>query len=228
MIPWKLLASAQVPDGGGELRLYQRGQEFSIRAEGLELMNSRAHSSEEALADLSCAHLTKRPKVRVLVGGLGMGFTLRSALQKLGADAQLLVAELVPAVVRWNQEQLGHLAGYPLNDPRVEVQAVDVIKLLRAARSAYDAILLDVDNGPEGFTRAANDWLYRAEGLATIQRAMRPKGVLGVWSAGRNPAFATRLARAGFSVEEVARKARGERGGSRHTIWLATKPAARG
>lgn len=222
MIAWKLLASAEVPNGGGELRLYQRGQELSIRAEGRELMNSRAHASEQALAELGCAQLAKRPNARVLVGGLGMGYTLRSALQALSADAQVVVAELVPAVVRWNQEQLGHLAGHPLDDPRVDVQVVDVIKLLRAARAYYDAILLDVDNGPEGFTRSANDWLYGSAGLSAIARALRPKGVLGVWSAGRDRAFATRLSRAGFSVQEVACKARGERGGSRHTIWLAT------
>jgi spermidine synthase len=224
VIPWKLLDSALIPDNGGELRLYQRGAELSIRADGQELMNSRVHASEEALAELSCRPIGARRKVRVLVGGLGMGFTLAATLRVLRADAQVVVAELVPAVVAWNRTHLGHLAGFPLDDPRVVVREGDVANLLRDERDAYDAILLDVDNGPEGFTRAANDWLYARDGLRHARGALREQGVLGVWSAGADREFSQRLRQTGFAVEEVMFKARGRRGGSRHHIWLATRP----
>jgi spermidine synthase len=227
MIPWKLLDSALIPDNGGELRLYQRGTEFSIRADMQELMNSRVHASEEALARLSCAPIGKRKNVRVLVGGLGMGFTLAAALACLRADAEVVVAELVPAVVAWNRTYLGHLAAFPLDDKRTVVREVDVALLLREQRAGYDAILLDVDNGPEGFTRAANDRLYERSGLRDAFSALREGGVLGVWSASTDRDFSIRLRQTGFEVEEVTVKARGERGGSRHHIWLATRPAAR-
>jgi spermidine synthase len=223
MIPWKLLDSALIPDNGGELRLYQRGAEFSIRADMQELMNSRVHASEEALAELACARIGVRKKARVLVGGLGMGFTLAAALRCLRADAQVVVAELVPAVVAWNRTHLGHLAAFPLDDARTVVHEGDVAELLRRERAAYDAILLDVDNGPEGFTRAANDWLYKRSGLHNAFSALRGDSVLGVWSAGADRAFSERLQHTGFEVEEVATKARGGRGGSRHHIWLATR-----
>src|SRR4051794_17106150 len=155
MLAWQLLDTALVPGNGGELKLYRRGDELSIRADGNELMNSRAHASEEALARLGCAPIGARRKVRVLVGGLGMGFTLAETLRQLRKDAEVVVAELVPAVVRWNREFLGHLAGAPLEDPRVRVHVGDVAELLRSTRDHFDAILLDVDNGPEGFTREA-------------------------------------------------------------------------
>jgi spermidine synthase len=226
MIPWKLLDSALIPDNGGELRLYQRGAELSIRADMQEIMNSRVHASEEALAELACARIGMRKKVRVLVGGLGMGFTLAAALRCLRADAEVVVAELVPAVVAWNRTHLGHLAAFPLNDRRTVVREGDVADLLRTERDAYDAILLDVDNGPEGFTRAANDKLYNRAGLGNARSALREDSVLGVWSAGADGAFSQRLRHSGFKVEEVASKARGERGGSRHHIWLASSPAA--
>jgi spermidine synthase len=224
MIPWTLLDSALIPDNGGELRLYQRGAELSIRADMQELMNSRVHASEEALAELTCARIGVRKKARVLVGGLGMGFTLAATLRCLRADAEVVVAELVPAVVSWNRRHLGHLAGFPLEDPRSVVREGDVADLLRHERGAYDAILLDVDNGPEGFTRAQNDRLYDRGGLRHAFAALREEGVLSVWSASADRAFTERLLQAGFEVEEVATKARGKRGGSRHHIWLAARP----
>jgi len=223
MIPWQLLDKAPIPDNGGELRLYQRGAELSIRADGQELMNSRMHDSEEVLARLACERVASRRKVRVLVGGLGMGFTLAETARQLQADAEVVVAELVPAVVAWNRTHLGHLAGHPLEDARVRVHTGDVAELLRNEREHYDAILLDVDNGPEGFTRQANDWLYARSGLRNAHASLRPKGVLAVWSAGADREFTERLTRGGFKVEEVSTKARGRRGGSRHHIWLATR-----
>jgi spermidine synthase len=223
MIPWKLLDRSLIPDNGGELTLYQRGDELSIRADMQELMNSRVHASEEALAELACARIGERKKARVLVGGLGMGFTLAAALRCLRSDAEVLVAELVPAVVEWNRTYLGHLAAFPLEDRRTVVHVGDVAELLRSARDAYDAILFDVDNGPEGFTRAANDWLYDRSGLRRAFSALRAGSVLGVWSAGADRAFSQRLLQCGFEVSEVPSKARGKRGGSRHHIWLAVR-----
>jgi spermidine synthase len=223
MIPWKLLDSALVPNNGGELRLYQRGSELSIRADGNELMNSRAHHSEEVLAQLACERVGVRRKLRVLVGGLGMGFTLAETLRRVRKDAEVIVAELVPAVIDWNHRYLGHLAGFPLDDPRVRVEEGDVAKLLRNAHEQYDAILLDVDNGPEGFTREHNDWLYARAGLRHAFNALRPESVLAVWSASPDRGFTERLRASSFAVEEVSVKARGERGGSKHHIWLATR-----
>ncbi|MFT3925920.1 MAG: hypothetical protein QM778_25480 [Myxococcales bacterium] len=223
MIPWELLDSALIPDNGGELRLYRRGSELSIRADGQELMNSRVHDSEEVLARLGCGPVGARRKVRVLVGGLGMGFTLAETLRQVRQDAEVVVAELVPAVVNWNRSHLGHLAGFPLDDPRVRVHTGDVAELLRTERDHYDAILLDVDNGPEGFTRKANDWLYARSGLRHAHTALRAQSVLAVWSAGGDREFTQRLTRGGFRVEEVSAKSRGRRGGSRHHIWLATR-----
>ena len=219
---WKLLDRADVPGNGGELRLYQHGGHYSIRADGTELMTSHVYESEEALATLACQRIGVRKRVRLLVGGLGMGYTLAAALKRLRPDAEVVVAELVPAVVRWNREHIGHLAGFPLDDPRVRVHEGDVAELLRHAREAYDAILLDVDNGPEGLTRAANDWLYGTAGLHSAQRALREDGVLAVWSATPDHVFPQRLRAAAFEVEEVGPRTRGERGATRHTIWLAT------
>ena len=225
MIPWELLESACAPEGGGELRLYQRGNEFSIRVDGRELMNSRVYSSEDALARLACERLADRRNPRVLVGGLGMGFTLAAALSDLGPKAQVIVAELVPEVVRWNRGPLGDLANHPLRDPRVTVCEIDVATVLRAERHAYDAILLDVDNGPEGITQTDNDWLYDRAGLSASSKALRPGGVLAVWSASPNRVFARRLRATGFAVEEIAVRARGYARGARHTIWLAQPEA---
>ena len=223
MIPWELLGSAQVPGDSGELRLYRRGKEFSIRVNGSELMNSSAHGSEDALAELACAKIADRSRPRVLIGGLGMGYTLAAALRRLGPNARVVVAELVPELVVWNRGPLAALAGHPLEDTRVNVREVDVAQVLQAEQQAYDAILLDVDNGPEGLTRQGNDWLYSRPGLDAAFAALRPAGVLAVWSAGPNPSFSRRLRQAGFKVDEVRVRARGPRGGGHHTIWIAVR-----
>jgi spermidine synthase len=221
MIPWKLLGSAQVPGSGEEIRLYSRGTEFSIRVDGSELMNSRSHGSEDALAELACAKIADRKRPSVLIGGLGMGFTTAAALRHLAAGSQVVVAELVPAVVEWNRGPLADLAGHPLDDPRVVVQEADVAGILRTVRHAYDAILLDVDNGPAGLTQKSNDWLYSQAGLDATHAALKPSGVLAVWSAAPDNLFAKRLSSAGFEVSEVSVRSRGSGRGGRHTIWLA-------
>jgi len=220
MIPWELLDSVHVPGGGEELRLYKRGEEFSIRLDGRELMNSRVHGSEDALANLACARIADRPHPRVLIGGLGMGYTLAAALHRIGAGGEVIVAELVPAVVAWNRGPLGALAGRPLEDKRVTVREVDVAQTLNDHRR-YDAILLDVDNGPESLTLKSNDWLYARAGLEAARAALRPAGVLAFWSAAPHRVFAQRLRRVGFEVDEVCVRARGPRGGRPHTIWIA-------
>ena len=225
MIPWELLDSTPVPGTSGRLCLYRRGDEFSIRVDGCELMNSRVHGSEEALAELACARLADRPAPTVLIGGLGMGFTTAAALQRLGPQARVLVAELVPVVVAWNRGPLAALAGHPLDDSRVAVREIDVAQMLRTAQPTYDAILLDVDNGPDGLTRSANDWLYRKAGLSAAHAALLPHGLLAVWSATPNPAFSKLLRQSGFTVQEVPARARGRKGGSRHLIWLAERRA---
>ena len=225
MQPWVLLDSAQVPGNGGELRLYQRGDELSISIAGRgELMNTRVHGSEDALAERTCARLANNSTARLLIGGLGMGFTLAAALQQLGAQAQVLVAELVPAVVTWNRGPLGEHAGHPLEDPRVTVREVDVARILTAEQQAFDAILLDVDNGPEGLTHKANDWLYSVNGLNEAYTALRPQGVLAVWSAGPDQKFLQRLKKVGFEVDEVRVRAHGSKG-TRHIIWFARRVA---
>jgi spermidine synthase len=223
MTPWILLDSAQVPGNGGELRLYQRGDVFSIKIVGRsELMNSRVHGSEDALAEHTCARLMDRVKPRLLIGGLGMGFTLAAALKYVGDQAQVVVVELVPAVVVWNRGPLGECAGQPLQDSRVTVREGDVARILMAGQQAYDAILLDVDNGPEGLTRKENDWLYSMSGLSASYAALRPQGVLAVWSAGPDQAFLQRLRKVGFKVDEVRVRAHGSKG-ARHIIWFARR-----
>ncbi len=223
MIPWELLDSCVVPGDGGELHLYRRGEEYSIRAGHYELMNSRVHGSEEALAELACQRLSHSPRPRVLIGGLGMGFTLAAALKTLGDDAEVVVAELVPAVVEWNREYLAHLAGSPLDDPRIAVHIGDVGQLIRSETNNFDVILLDVDNGPEGFTRKENDSLYSAEGLKAARLALRSNGVFGVWSISPDQPFSKRLKQSGLEVEERVVRARAGKRGGRHTIWLGTK-----
>ena len=223
MRPWELLRTSTTPGEGQELRLYRRGDEFSIKAGNTPLMNSRVHGSEDALAEQACLRLGNRPRPRLLVGGLGMGFTLAAALQQLGPDARIVVAELIPAVVTWNRELLSALAGHPLKDPRVTVYEGDVGQLIRSAQEAYDIILLDVDNGPEGLTRRENDNLYSPAGLSAALAALRPGGILGVWSISPDHRFSKRLAQAGFSVEEIRARAIGRHGGGRHMIWLGTK-----
>jgi spermidine synthase len=224
MIPWVHLDTAVVPGGEGELKLMRRGSEFSIMAGATPLMNSRMSSSEIALAELACERLRGRRNSRMLIGGYGMGFTLRAALAGLGADAQVLVAELVPAVLEWARGPMAELTADGLSDPRVSIHEGDVASVMASARASFDAILLDVDNGPDGLSRAANDRLYTLRGLEAARKALRPKGLLAIWSAAPNKEFANRLARAGFAMEEL--KARANKGrGVRHIIWAATKPA---
>ena len=223
MIPWSLLDTAQVPGGDGELRLMRRGAEFSIRLGQNELMNSRLSGSEQALATIACDRIRARKRPRVLIGGLGMGFTLRAALAVLGTEARIIVAELVPPVVAWARGPLAEVFGDSLTDSRVRICEADVGHLIRGDRSTFDAILLDVDNGPEGLTRKANDALYGVEGLSAAHAALRPGGVLAVWSSGPHPNFTRRLRKIGFDVDEVRVTAKGPRGGARHVIWIASR-----
>ena len=222
MIPWLQLDSAKVPGGQEELRLKRRGSEFSIMLGANELMNSRLSGSEEALARLSCARISGRRQPAMLIGGLGMGFTLRAALAELGRDATLVVAELVPAVVAWARGPMAGLFAGSLDDPRVEIREADVVDVIRSGKGVYDAILLDVDNGPDGLSRSANDRLYDMKGLAAARASLKPGGVLAVWSAHPDRGFAARLKQSGFEVEEVNTRARGKRG-ARHVIWLAVR-----
>lgn len=222
MIPWNLLGTAQIP-GGGELRLLRRGTEFSIKLGQNELMNSRLSGSEEALATLVCERLQGCRQPRMLIGGLGMGFTLRAALSRLGADASIVVAELVPEVVAWARGHMAEVFGDSLSDPRVSIREMDVGLLMRTQQSAYDAILLDVDNGPEGLSREANDTLYNNTGLAMARGALRAGGVFAVWSSGPDPRFTQRLTKAGFGVDEIKTRASRKGGGARHVIWIATR-----
>ena len=223
MIPLEHLDTAQVP-GGAELRLMRRGGDFMITLDRTELMNSRMSGSEEALATMTAERLAGRKGQHWLVGGYGMGFTLRAALAVLGPDARLTVAELVPKIVEWARGPMAGLTGGCLDDPRVTLIQADVALQIAAGRNAYDAILLDVDNGPEGLVRAGNDRLYTREGLAAAKAALMPCGVLAVWSAGKDPVFAGRLRKAGFAVEEVQVRARSNGKGAKHTIWFAVSP----
>lgn len=222
MIPWVLLATAKVPGGEGDLRLKQRGSEFSIMAGATELMNSRLSGSEKALASLVCERLGARPAPRLLIGGLGMGFTLREALAGVGADASIVVAELVPAVVAWARGPMAEIFSDSMTDPRVAIHEGDVGRLIRTSWAAFDAIMLDVDNGPDGLTRAGNDSLYDIAGIAAAGSALKPGGILAVWSSAPDADFTRRLRRCGFGVEEVRVRANGKTG-ARHVIWIAVK-----
>jgi spermidine synthase len=224
VIPWQEIERAKIPGHQAEVSLWRRGAEFSIRIPGAELMNSRAHGSEEALAELTCCRLRRKSGRRILIGGLGMGFTLAAALAQSDPDTMITVSELIPAVVRWNRQHLGHFAGRPLEDPRVSVAEEDVGHTIRISKSTWDAILLDVDNGPAGLTRQANDRLYSRAGLDAIYCALRTGGILAVWSGSKEDAFTRRLKRWGFQTETVGVRARKEGKGARHTIWLAAKP----
>lgn len=223
MIRWEHLDTATVP-GGDELRLMRRGTELSIMAGSNTLMSSRMWGSEEALAELTCEKLGDRKNIHMLIGGLGMGFTLRAALAALGPDAKLTVAELVPAIVEWARGPMAPIFGDCLDDPRVAVKVGDVMPAISNARGTYDAILLDVDNGPEALTRDSNDRIYTMAGLRAAHTALRPGGVLAVWSSAPDAAFTRRLGQAGFSVDERKVRARGKSGGARHVIWFGTKP----
>ncbi len=222
MIPWTLVDSATIP-GGGEMRLMRRGLEFSIKLDGNELMNSRLSGSEQALATLTCELIAARNRARLLIGGLGMGFTLRAALNKLPQDAHIDVAELVPAVIAWARGPMAEIFAHSLSDRRVHLRQIDVAAMIAADAATYDAILLDVDNGPDGLSRPGNDSLYDLPGLSAAHTALRAGGVLAVWSSAPDPAFTRRLRQAGFGVEEKRVRATGSRGGARHVIWLATR-----
>ena len=222
MKAWELLGETRTPDGT-DMRLTRRDDEYVILANGKPLMSSRMHGSEEALATLACGDLRKRDRPRVLVGGLGMGFTLRAVLDLLPADAIVTVAELVPAVIDWNREPLAALAAHPLRDPRVRVEIADVGFTLRAGPDRFDAILLDVDNGPAAFTAAVNASLYDNSGVAAAHAALRPRGTLAVWSAWDDRKFEQRLRYHGFDVEVARVRARLKKGGPRHTIFIGTK-----
>ena len=223
MIPWLQLDTARVPGADVQLRLMQRGAEFSMRLGQNELMSSRLSGSEEALATLACRRIEAAKSPHLLIGGLGMGFTLRAALAVLGSDARIMVAELVPAVIAWARGPMAGIFGDSLDDPRASIREADVVDVIRSHDSAFDAILLDVDNGPEGLIRRANDALYDSKGLKAIRRALRPGGVLAVWSSGPHPQFSKRLRDAGFDVNEVAVRATTRRSGARHVIWFAAK-----
>lgn len=215
------LGAARIPKDDGVLSLHQRGASFTLRVRDTELMNSAVHDSEDALATLGCAKLAGHPNPSVLIGGLGMGYTLAAALRTLGPGARVVVAELMPAVVEWNRGPLANLAGRPLDDARVAVRLQDIAHSLQAARREFDGILLDVDNGPEGLTRDSNNWLYSEEGLTAAYGALRPHGTLAVWSATPEKSFTMRLRKIGFTVEEVRVPARAGSGAERHAIWVA-------
>jgi len=222
MIPTILLGTAQIPNNGGELVLKQRDSDFYIQLKGVagELMSSRMYSSELALAELGCAHLEGVDNAKILVGGLGMGFTLAAALKAATTTSEVVVAELVEGVVEWNRGPLGNCAGRPLDDQRARVHLGDVAELFWHQKPIYDAILLDVDNGPAAFTHDDNDDLYSVESLHAIRQSLRPKGVLAVWSSWHDPSFTKKLKKAQFDASfKTVRAHKGK--GSKHTIYLA-------
>ena len=222
MTPREYLGSAAVP-GGQELKLYRRGGDFMIVLERNELMSSRMSGSEKQLALMTIERLTGRAAPRLLIGGYGMGFPRRAALGALDATARLTVAELVPEIIQWARGPMAELAAGCLDDPRVTLVLDDVVNVIAAGRGSYDAILLDVDNGPDGLTAAANDRLYNGHGLETARAALKPGGILAIWSAGSDDAFTRRRRGAGFAVDEVAVRARDNGKGPRHVIWFAQK-----
>lgn len=222
MTPREYLGSAAVP-GGQELKLYRRGGDYMIVLDRNELMSSRMSGSEKQLALMTIDRLRGRPAPRLLIGGYGMGFTLRAALGALDGTARVTVAELVPEIIAWARGPMAELAAGCLDDPRVALVIDDVAHVIAAGKGGYDAILLDVDNGPDGLTADANDRLYSASGLATARAALAPGGILAIWSAGADAAFTRRLGSAGFLVDEVAVRARDNGKGPRHVIWFAQK-----
>ena len=223
MIPRELLGTATVPGGREELCLFRRGNDYMIVLDRNELMSSRMSGSEEALAAMTIERLGGRAAPHLLIGGYGMGFTLRAALAALGPEAKVTVAELVPEIIDWARGPMADLAAGCLDDARVILEIADVGALIGTASGTYDAILLDVDNGPDGLTRRANNGLYSRGGLAAAKAALRPGGILAIWSAAPDKPFAKTLAEAGFAVDEVAVRARSVGKGAKHVIWFATK-----
>jgi len=227
MNPWVLIDTVPLPDGRGNIRLIQRADEFSIMLGTIALMNSRLSGSEEAMAELAWERIKDRPRAHMLIGGLGMGFTLRAALAALPATTKITVAELMPAVVAWGRGPMAAIFDGCLDDPRVDIKVNDVRRVIKAAKASYDTILLDVDNGPDGLTVETNDALYSMAGLNAAKAALRPGGVLAIWASAPDRAFTQRLQRAGFAVEEVRVRANAKARGSRHVIWLATNTPQR-
>ena len=225
MDPWTQIDSAPVPGSDAELTLLQSNEDFAIRISDVQgdLMNSRMYHSEEVLAELGCKRLGTIDNARVLVGGLGMGFTLAAALRIVPASAEVIVAELVPKVVEWNQGPLGQCAGRPIDDDRARIHQGDVVAFLKQAKKKFDAILLDVDNGPEAMTASANGWLYTRGGLKTIYEKLRPEGIVAIWSVRADHVFTGRLKKTGFNGQAHTVRARPGKG-SRHTIFVAQKP----
>lgn len=219
---WTQLGEAPVPGSDRSIFLIQGKDDFFIKLSGgLELMNTRKHGSEDALGALPCKKLKHPDSARVLIGGLGMGFTLAAALSEVGPGARVTVAELIPEVVEWNRGPLGECSGRPLDDPRTRVYVGDVADLLREQRATYDVIALDVDNGPEGLTKSNNSWIYSEQGITTTVEALKPSGIISYWSASPDQGFTNTLKRCGLKVEEVSVFAHGTKG-PRHTIWLAS------
>jgi len=223
MTPRELLATAAVP-GGDSLRLFRRGADYFVTLGHSELMTSRMSGSEAALADLACDRLRDKTAPHLLIGGYGMGFTLRAALARLGADGRVTVAELVPEIIDWARGEMAALTAGCLDDPRVALVLDDVGAVISGATRRYDAILLDVDNGPDGLTREGNDRIYSMAGLARARAALHPGGILAIWSAAPDARFTRRLKEADFAVDEVPVRARSNGKGGRHIIWFARVP----
>ena len=221
MTPRELLGSAIVPGGGEQLRLFRRGGDYMIVLDRNELMSSRMSGSEEALAVMTCARLGHLAAPRLLIGGYGMGYTLRAALGALSPRGKITIVELVPEIVTWAKSFMAEMTGGCLDDPRVELVIGDVADAFRTGQ--YDAILLDVDNGPDGLTRGSNDRLYSPRGLGAAKAALTPGGILAIWSAAPDRAFAKALGEAGFAVDEVSVRARANGKGAKHVIWFAAK-----
>jgi spermidine synthase len=228
MREWTLVGTATVPGSETTLTLHQSDRDFVIRLSGTgsELMSTRRRGSEEALGRLPFSHIPNPDNATVLVGGLGMGFTLAAALHAAGRDACVTVAELVPEIVTWNRGPLGEESGFPLKDPRTDLYIGDVTRLLLERVSQYDIIALDIDNGPEGLTSAENDWLYSPPGIAATRKALRPGGVIAYWSATSDSGFARRLRDTGDEIFEERVHAHGSRG-TRHTIWMVKTDSPR-
>lgn len=224
MIARELLGTAQVP-GGEELRLFAHGRDFMIVLGHNELMSTRMRGSEEALATMTLDRLAGVRAPRLLIGGYGMGFTLRAALAGIGPQGHVTVAELVPEIIEWARGPMAEVAADCLDDPRVTLRMDDVADAMLLAPEPLDAILLDVDNGPDGLVRAENNRIYSKSGLHNARRALAPGGVLAIWSAAPDPKFKRRLEDVGFEVEEVEVRARidknGKGKGPRHVIWFA-------
>lgn len=226
MREWQLIDRAPVPNDDGTLYLVSRGTEYTIHVDGRELMSNRMHGSEDALADLACDRLDDLDNARILVGGLGMGFTLAAALRRVGPNAEVTVAELLPAVVEWNRDYTGGAAKHPLRDPRARVYEGDVADLVENPPAPWSAILLDVDNGPRSLTRDYNGWLYTTQGLRVAEKALHPGGILGIWSAVPDPNFTRKLRKCGYDVDVERHTERDRPTGDdlgTHVLWMARR-----